>query len=71
MMVEIANWLTTAEAAEISKYHVEYIRLLIRSKEIYARKWGRDWMVNRKSLLEYMKHREMQGKRRGPKTANQ
>ena len=55
--------ITTAEAAEYSGFHVEYIRRLIRNDHIRARKWGREWMVDRKSLLVYL---EMD-RRPGPK----
>jgi len=40
------DWITTAEAVEISKFHIAYIRKLVRSGEIVARKWGREWMVS-------------------------
>ena len=48
------NWITTAEAVEISKFHIEYVRKLIRSRRLAARKWGREWMVSRQSLISYL-----------------
>ncbi len=62
------DWLTTADAAALSGYHLEHIRRLIRSGAIVARKWGRDWQVSRAGLLEYMKKQEAEGARRGPKS---
>ena len=41
------DWLTTADAAALSGYHLEHIRRLIRSGAVVARKWGRDWQVSR------------------------
>ena len=57
------DWITTASAAKLSGFHVEYIRRLVRSGQIHAKKWGREWMVDRNSLLEYL---EME-RRPGPK----
>ncbi len=49
------DWVTTTQAAELSGYHRDHIRRLIRNDEIEAKKWGRDWMVNRKSLIDYLR----------------
>ena len=59
------EWISTIEAANISGYHIEHIRRLIRSGEIVARKWGKEWMVNRVSLNEYL----MRKPKPGPKQA--
>lgn len=64
------DWLTTYEAARISKYELDYIRKLIRAKKITGRKWGQSWQVNRSSLMEFMKTMEQQGQKRGRKTKN-
>ncbi len=62
------DWITTAEAAEISGYHVEYIRKLIKSGKVNGRKvWGREWQVNRSSLLAHVRKSEKMGAKRGPK----
>ena len=61
------TWITTRQAAEISDYHVDYIRKLINRKRIEARKFGRDWQVNRSNLLTYMRKVERKGAKRGPK----
>ena len=47
-------WITTAEAAQISGFHIEYVRRLIRKGTLRARKWGREWMIDRESLLHYL-----------------
>jgi excisionase family DNA binding protein len=52
------EWLTVNEAAELSGYHPEHIRRLIRQGEIAAKKFSIVWMVSRNSLLEYTKSQE-------------
>jgi excisionase family DNA binding protein len=61
------DWLTTYEAAELSGYNLEYIRQLIRSRKIHARKWGQSWQVSQQSLEIYIGRVKKTGKRRGPK----
>jgi excisionase family DNA binding protein len=64
------EWLTVNEAAEQSGYDPEHIRRLIRDSEIKARKFSIVWMVNRESLLEYVKKAQTWGKKRGRKSEN-
>ena len=61
------DWITTAEASQLSGYSPVHIRRLIRAGEIDAQKWGRDWQVSRDSLINYLKLIETKGKKRGPK----
>ncbi len=61
------KWLTTKEAAALGGYHVEHVRRLISSGKIKARKWGRDWQVDRADLLAYIRRQEKLGAKRGPK----
>ena len=62
------EWITTQEAAELSGYHPEHLRRLIKQGEILARKISIIWLINRQSLLDYMAQGEQSGdKRRGPK----
>ena len=66
----VEQWLTIHEAAEISGYHPEHIRELLRDGKIKkTRKYGPLWQVDRLSLLAYVKEAEKLGKKRGPKTA--
>lgn len=61
------DWITTREAVELSGYHPDHLRRLIRAGDIEARKFGIVWQVSRQSLLSYLK--DAQGstdKRRGP-----
>ena len=64
------EWLTTEQAAELSGYHVNYLRKLIRRGDIVGRKLSFLWLVHRQSLVDYMAQAEQSDdKRRGPKTA--
>jgi hypothetical protein len=49
------EWLSVSEAVEVSGYNPEYIRRLIRSGEIEARKFSIVWQVRRESLNSYIK----------------
>ena len=63
------EWLTTAEAAELSGYHPERIRELVRDGRINGRKFGIVWQIDRSSLLAFLNEAEDSGdRRRGPKT---
>lgn len=62
------DWITTQEAAELSGYHVNYLRKLIRRGDIQGRKISIVWLIDRQSLLDYMAQAaESEDKRRGPK----
>ena len=62
------DWLTTKQATELSGYHPDHLRRLIRAGEIKARKFGEVWQVDRASLFTYMRKAEQAGdKRWGPK----
>ncbi len=62
-MANMHGWLTTEDAAHLTGYNLEYIRRLVRTKKVQAKKWGRDWMVSQASLTAYMEKAE----RRGPR----
>ncbi len=61
------DWITTAEAAELSGYHRKHILRLIIAGNVKARKFGPVWQVNRVSLLAYVRKAEKSGAKRGPK----
>jgi excisionase family DNA binding protein len=63
------RWITTQQAAELSGYHANYIRKLIRTGRIKARRYSTLWQVDRASLLAYIRNAEKQGNKRGPKRA--
>lgn len=62
------EWITTAEAAELSGYHPERIRELVRDCRINGRKFGIVWQIDKDSLLSFLQEsRESGDKDRGPK----
>jgi excisionase family DNA binding protein len=62
------DWITTAEAAALVGYTQRRVRQLAVIGKIDAKKFGRDWQVNKKSLLAYIRKTEKIGAKRGPKT---
>jgi excisionase family DNA binding protein len=61
------NLLSVNEAAEVSGYHPEHIRRLIREGKIKAQKFASVWQVDRYSLQVYIRKTEIKGEKRGPK----
>ena len=59
------EWITTAEAKSLTGYNAEHIRRLVRTGKVKAKKWGKEWMVEKNSLLTYV---ESEG--RGPRIAS-
>lgn len=66
-MAKQEDWITTNEAAELTGYERDHIRRLAASSRVKAQKFGRDWMINRVSLLAYVRKVEELGQKRGPK----
>jgi excisionase family DNA binding protein len=56
-----SEWLTTKEAAELSGYKPVSVRWMVREGKIEGQKMGRDWVVNRESLLNYVDKMEKLG----------
>ncbi|MBI5715309.1 MAG: helix-turn-helix domain-containing protein [Chloroflexi bacterium] len=64
----MTEWITVPEAAELSGYHENYLRLLIRNGDIKAEKRGGHWWVERKSVERYLtKAKKADDNRYGPK----
>lgn len=67
-MAKQDDWITTKEASELSGYHVNHIRRLIREDAIKGRKWANlVWQVSKESLLAYIERQSETGERRGAK----
>jgi excisionase family DNA binding protein len=67
-LMEHEEWLTINQAAELSGYHPDHIRRIVRKGEIEARKFGPVWAVNHESLISYVHRMELLGEKRGPKS---
>ncbi len=63
----MADWITTKEATQLSGYTLVHIRRLVSAGKVKGQRWGRDWQVDRQSLLAYVKRAEQLGEKRGPK----
>ncbi|MCA9942040.1 MAG: helix-turn-helix domain-containing protein [Anaerolineales bacterium] len=62
------DWLTTQQAADLSGYHPNHLRRLLRAHEIKGRKWGQAWQIEKQSLKDYLdKAGKIDDKRWGPK----
>jgi excisionase family DNA binding protein len=62
------DWLTVQQAAKLSGYHAEYLRIIVRMGKLVAHKFGPVWAISKKSLLSYLKTAEKSDDRRqGPK----
>lgn len=54
-MPDIALFMTTKEAAEKLGFHVKTIPGMMRDKELDGIRFGRAWLVSRKSVQDYLK----------------
>ena len=50
--------LSLKEAADLTPYSAEYLNLLARKGKIHAQKIGRDWLITRVDLFEYLKKQQ-------------
>ena len=67
-MLMFDSWITTEEAVSLSGYNLPHLRRLIREDKIQGQKFGRTWMVNKDSLIDYLEKAKQSGdKRWGPK----
>jgi excisionase family DNA binding protein len=62
-MPDIAEFMTTQEAANKLGFHVKSIPLMIKTKKLEGIRFGRAWLVTRKSIDEYLKRTKGMGKR--------
>jgi hypothetical protein len=60
-MTEFEKWVNTTNGAILTGYSQAYMRILARSGQVEARKVGRDWLVNRESLLAYKRRMDRLG----------
>jgi len=55
------EWLTTEQAAQLTGYSQAYMRQLAERGRVMALKAGRDWLLQRASLLEFAAQMEALG----------
>ena len=51
--------ITLREASELSGYNQDYLGSLIRGKKIEGQRLGRNWFVTERTLLEFMKQKNL------------
>jgi excisionase family DNA binding protein len=67
MATNSGEWITVSEAAELSGYHPETLRELVRDGKIKGRKVSIVWLIDPESLSAYMTKVKAMGDKRGPK----
>ena len=54
-MPDLAEFMTTQEAAEKLGFHVKRIPTMVRNQTLQGVRFGRAWLVSNKSVDEYLK----------------
>jgi len=57
-MPDLAEFMTTKEAAKALGFHVKRIPTMVRNKTLEGVRFGRAWLVSRKSVQDYLKKTE-------------
>jgi len=53
-MVNEGEYITTSEASQTLGYTIQHTRRLVREGRLHGSKIGRDWLILRESVAEYM-----------------
>jgi len=53
-MPDLTEYIETSQAAQKLSYHVEHVRRMMREGSLKGIKIGRTWLVQKKSLDEYV-----------------
>jgi len=53
-MPDLAEYMTTQEAAQVLGFHVKSIPSMMKDKELDGVRFGKVWLVSRKSVQEYL-----------------
>ena len=56
--------LSLKEAADLSPYSADYLNLLARKGKIKAAKIGRDWLITKADLFEYLEKQQSDSRQR-------
>ena len=55
-MPDLAEYMTTKEAAEKLGFHVKSIQNMVKSNTLLGIRFGRAWLVSRKSVQDYFEN---------------
>jgi len=69
-MPDIADYMTTQEAAKKLGFHIAHIRRMLREEDLEGLKVGQTWLVSKKSVEKYLKDTAGMDKR-DPRRGNQ
>jgi excisionase family DNA binding protein len=61
--LRIDSLISISDAASITSYSPEFIRMLARSGKLQAAKIGRDWMTTRDAILDYLRKQQQRHER--------
>jgi excisionase family DNA binding protein len=64
MQTETQELLSLKDAAELTPYSPDYLNLLARKGKIRARKIGRDWLITKSDLFDYLNHQKVESQSR-------
>ena len=56
IMPDLNEFMTTQEAAEKLGFHVKSVQNMVKNQTLHAIRFGRAWLVSRKSVSEYLKN---------------
>ncbi len=56
--------LSLKDAAELTPYSPDYLNLLARKGKLRARKIGRDWLITKSDLFDYLKRQHVESQSR-------
>jgi excisionase family DNA binding protein len=57
-MPDLNEFMTTQEAAKVLGFHVKRIPTMVRNNTLQGVRFGRAWLVSRKSVKDYLKKTE-------------
>jgi len=63
-MTAVQELLSLKEAAEMTPYSPDYLNLLARKGKLKARKIGRDWLITKSDLFEYLRKQQVDSQSR-------
>ncbi len=64
MQIQTDELLSLKEAAGFSPYSADYLNLLARKGKIRARKIGRDWLITKSDLFQYLRRQHLESESR-------
>ncbi len=56
--------LSLKDAAELTPYSADYLNLLARKGKLKARKIGRDWLITKADLFDYLRKQQTESQTR-------